>query len=118
MYKIKAYRASLKHRHQILENVKVLKYLFPTIFIHTLVSPLGSIIAIVDSIVDFMDFTPATMFIFYNLAILLICIRHIFVQQSNSKTTNVTVVKNALGKSLPKMFTTDNYFQDLQHQWK
>uniref|UniRef100_A0AC35F7Z3 Uncharacterized protein n=1 Tax=Panagrolaimus sp. PS1159 TaxID=55785 RepID=A0AC35F7Z3_9BILA len=119
MYKITAYRITLRQRYQILENIKVLRCLFPAILLHTLISPLGSIILIINSFYPFIKISAATMYIFYNLALLLICLRHfyIFYKNDENQEDETSTVENALGKRIPTSFSSEHYFKNLQQHW-
>uniref|UniRef100_A0A914QHK4 Uncharacterized protein n=1 Tax=Panagrolaimus davidi TaxID=227884 RepID=A0A914QHK4_9BILA len=118
MYRFTAYRISLRKRHQIFENVKVLSFLFPSILIHTILSPLGSIIIMIGGI-NLQKELPISFFhVFYNLPLLLICIWHIrLTKRLSSNVGAVTSVKDAMGQALPTAQTTEQYFKDLQQQW-
>uniref|UniRef100_A0A914PA96 Uncharacterized protein n=1 Tax=Panagrolaimus davidi TaxID=227884 RepID=A0A914PA96_9BILA len=58
---------------------------------------------------------------FHNLPHLIICLRLLLINLKNnkdSKIKNVMVVKNAMGEALPKTYKANEYFKDLQQQWK
>uniref|UniRef100_A0A914QGM0 Uncharacterized protein n=1 Tax=Panagrolaimus davidi TaxID=227884 RepID=A0A914QGM0_9BILA len=118
MYKVTAYKVTLKKRHQIVENVKVLAFAFPSILIYTLLAPMGAIITIIAMSLKFSSLPPSIGHIFSNLPHIIICIRLILINRKSEKHGPVKVVKNALGKSLPVVLTNDKYFKDLKQQWK
>ena len=60
-------------------------------------------------------------FQFYSISFSLIYFRIFLIQTKkgpNSRTTKVTIIKNAFGKSIPAKVTTEKYFQDLRQLWK
>uniref|UniRef100_A0A914P2A1 Uncharacterized protein n=1 Tax=Panagrolaimus davidi TaxID=227884 RepID=A0A914P2A1_9BILA len=47
MYKISAYKITLKRRYTIAQNIKSLAYLFPSVLIYGALAQSGSLIAII-----------------------------------------------------------------------
>uniref|UniRef100_A0AC35F8N1 Uncharacterized protein n=1 Tax=Panagrolaimus sp. PS1159 TaxID=55785 RepID=A0AC35F8N1_9BILA len=120
MYKLFAYQINLQSRHQIFENIKVLKFIFPPILIYTILAPSGSALRLTTPQEFYNNVPYCSYLIFYNLGFLLIMIQQIFENRENTvfaKSATVATVTNAFGKQLPAVLTNDRYFQDLKQQW-
>uniref|UniRef100_A0AC35G919 G protein-coupled receptor n=1 Tax=Panagrolaimus sp. PS1159 TaxID=55785 RepID=A0AC35G919_9BILA len=120
MFKVTAYRVTLKRRHEIMRNVKVMSYMFPPILIHTFIAPIGSLISIIGFFHQLPVIPYCVFHMFYNLPQLIIMLRHIFlsIRRRNTQIANTeTLVKTVFGKGLPAKFTTELYFISLKRQW-
>uniref|UniRef100_A0A914QJC1 Uncharacterized protein n=1 Tax=Panagrolaimus davidi TaxID=227884 RepID=A0A914QJC1_9BILA len=106
-YKSLAYHSSLSERHQIYKNVKILKSIWPIVFIVSTVSPIGPIL------------------VSYNIAFLLV-IRWRLTQQNenlnhiNTIGTNIVQMdtENSRRQMQPKIIPVESYFNNLEKQWK
>uniref|UniRef100_A0AC35FGZ3 Uncharacterized protein n=1 Tax=Panagrolaimus sp. PS1159 TaxID=55785 RepID=A0AC35FGZ3_9BILA len=121
MYKITAYRVTLKKRHQIMENVKVLSFLFTPILIFTFLAPIGPLITIIGVTYKLPAMPYCILHIFYNLPVGIIFLRQILTKKCkyvNSMIKNEVTVKNAMEKNITVKSETETYFQKLNLQWK
>uniref|UniRef100_A0AC35F2T9 Uncharacterized protein n=1 Tax=Panagrolaimus sp. PS1159 TaxID=55785 RepID=A0AC35F2T9_9BILA len=119
LFKASAYRVSLEGRHQMVENVKVLKFMFPFILIYAIIAPFGALTTIIGFTYN-LNIPYCFFHIFNNLPHLIICIRFSFVNSrklNTSKIMAISVVENAMGKHLPVTQDSDKYFLSLQKQW-
>uniref|UniRef100_A0AC35G0Q6 Uncharacterized protein n=1 Tax=Panagrolaimus sp. PS1159 TaxID=55785 RepID=A0AC35G0Q6_9BILA len=124
LYKLLAYRVTLKRRYQILENIKVLSFLWPTILLFSTVAPIGIILTIIYTAI-FKTAAPTSLFlIMYNVAFTLaiaVRIRENLKRQSAFATTEnrneKKIVKSPFGRILPTSVSPENYFNGLRQQW-
>uniref|UniRef100_A0AC34EZZ7 Uncharacterized protein n=1 Tax=Panagrolaimus sp. ES5 TaxID=591445 RepID=A0AC34EZZ7_9BILA len=62
MYKLLAYQVTLQQRHQIVENIKVLKILWPTILVFSIISPIGPAATVIFTLVTNGGVGPIGLF--------------------------------------------------------
>uniref|UniRef100_A0AC35EWY4 Uncharacterized protein n=1 Tax=Panagrolaimus sp. PS1159 TaxID=55785 RepID=A0AC35EWY4_9BILA len=123
MYKLLAYRVSLKGRHQIFENLKVLKILWPTIVFFTIVAPIGVMLAVSYNITFEQQSPGGLFFLTYNPAFIMIFLYLLKNRLKPRKVIPYSIhtdhlpVISAMGQRLPTSCSTDAYFKDLQKQW-
>uniref|UniRef100_A0A914QUG2 Uncharacterized protein n=1 Tax=Panagrolaimus davidi TaxID=227884 RepID=A0A914QUG2_9BILA len=104
----------------IAQNVKSLRYLFPSTLIYSCCAQFGSMITIAFQAFNLPTAPLCIFHIFFNLSFLLIYFRHYCINPDRISTTtikNERTVKNPLGKFIPTNVTSEQYFQALQHQW-
>uniref|UniRef100_A0A7E4VJJ6 Serpentine Receptor, class E (Epsilon) n=1 Tax=Panagrellus redivivus TaxID=6233 RepID=A0A7E4VJJ6_PANRE len=131
------YNSTLSARYQIIENIKILRVLEPHILLNCFVAPLGAIASL------FRDYVPQIhpfplYYISINFGIFIayvIAIRRCYLRHKKAKTTikdvghpeklvngivfqtEVSVVRNVMGKTVPARLDVNNYFNELKQQW-
>uniref|UniRef100_A0A914QRC9 Gustatory receptor n=1 Tax=Panagrolaimus davidi TaxID=227884 RepID=A0A914QRC9_9BILA len=124
-YKSLAYQSSLSERHQIYKNVKILKSIWPIVFICSTVSPIGPILVVCYRNI-FETAGPTSLFyLSYNIAFLLvICWR---LTQQNENLDHINTIgknivqmdtKNSQRQMQLKIIPVESYFNNLEKQWK
>uniref|UniRef100_A0AC35FJT6 Uncharacterized protein n=1 Tax=Panagrolaimus sp. PS1159 TaxID=55785 RepID=A0AC35FJT6_9BILA len=104
----------------IAENVKVLKFVFPLILIFTIIAPIGSFLTIISFTYN-LNIPYCIFHIFNNAPHLLICIRYWIINSrkgERSAVSDISKIKNVMGKVIPLTNGFDDYFNNLQQSWK
>uniref|UniRef100_A0AC35GRC2 Uncharacterized protein n=1 Tax=Panagrolaimus sp. PS1159 TaxID=55785 RepID=A0AC35GRC2_9BILA len=123
LYKLLAYRITLKKRQQIVENVKVIKFLWPTIFIFALFAPIGPLVSMIYKIITDKNAPIVFSQLSYNFSFLLMMGFRVYKSFKKQRSTEspekfMVVVKNPFGKEIPTNVETEIYFKQLNEQWK
>uniref|UniRef100_A0AC34F043 G protein-coupled receptor n=1 Tax=Panagrolaimus sp. ES5 TaxID=591445 RepID=A0AC34F043_9BILA len=124
MYKLLAYQITLQQRHQIVENIKVLSTLWPTILVFSVIAPIGPaatwLIAFTTNTVGSVGMFHIT----YNVTPIIMAFFCKYHKQKSSEvfpTDSVAkemhLVKSPFGASLPTHVSQEIYFNDLRNQW-
>uniref|UniRef100_A0AC35EQY6 Uncharacterized protein n=1 Tax=Panagrolaimus sp. PS1159 TaxID=55785 RepID=A0AC35EQY6_9BILA len=115
------YRVTLKRRYQIFVNLKVLKYLWPSIVMFSIIAPLGPIVAAIYTLLTPYKLAPLAVFhLFYLIAFLAIMSYRLYSERKTAiKTENASSSKlvSPWGKSMPANVSVDKYFDGLNEQW-
>uniref|UniRef100_A0AC35FWW4 Uncharacterized protein n=1 Tax=Panagrolaimus sp. PS1159 TaxID=55785 RepID=A0AC35FWW4_9BILA len=124
MYKLLAYQVTLQQRHQIVENIKVLKILLPEILVFSLVSPIGPAETLIQYVLTKTTGPISMFFTTYNLTAIIMTVYYIFGNYKRTRISPLTniskygkLIASPLGTGLPTYMSQDKYFKDLQNQW-
>uniref|UniRef100_A0AC34F0L2 Uncharacterized protein n=1 Tax=Panagrolaimus sp. ES5 TaxID=591445 RepID=A0AC34F0L2_9BILA len=124
MYKLLAYQVTLQQRHQIVENIKVLKILWPSILVFSIISPIGPAETLIQYVFTKTTGPIGMFFTTYNLTAIIMTGLIVY---GNYKRTRIfpfaktpkqeQLVVSPLGAGLPTHMSQDKYFKDLRNQW-
>uniref|UniRef100_A0AC35FX87 Uncharacterized protein n=1 Tax=Panagrolaimus sp. PS1159 TaxID=55785 RepID=A0AC35FX87_9BILA len=124
MYKRLAYQCSLQQRHQIVENIKILSVLWPTILVFSVISPIGPAATLIFTLITNNVGSIGLFHITYNIAPIIMAFyckfssvrkNEIFPSESVIKENHLVI--SPLGTALPTHVSQENYFKDLRNQW-
>uniref|UniRef100_A0A914P8J7 Uncharacterized protein n=1 Tax=Panagrolaimus davidi TaxID=227884 RepID=A0A914P8J7_9BILA len=125
MYKLLAYQITLQQRHQIVENIKVLSTLWPTILVYSVIAPIGPAATWINTQTTNNLGSIGLFHITYNLTPIIMAFYFKYFNEkkrtevfpSDSVAKERQLVKSPFGASLPTHVSQEIYFNDLKNQW-